>query len=211
MGKNIYSLVLSEEVIRAIDARAHRMGTNRSALIDEILADYVSVSTAEGMVRRVLGDMSRLLADRGVLIPHWAPGGRSISLKSSLDYKYRPTVKYEVTLGRQGGAVGELSVTFRTQSVPLLAAMTDFFRLWCRVEEAVLPPALYRSIGYGLSDGRFVRTLHIPDGAEAVAETICAYVELMDRTMKAYLGGHLTPTDVGIEYESAKRRATFLL
>ena len=196
MGKNIYSLVLSEEVVRAIDARAHRMGTNRSALIDQILADYVSVSTAEGMIRRIFGDMSRLLSDGGELVPHYEPSQSSISLKSSLDYKYRPTVRYEVSLDRRNGTEGELSVTFRTQSAPLLAAMTEFFRLWCRVEEAVLPPRLYGAIAYVLSDGRFVRTLSLPEGAENAAETISDYVGLMDRSMKGYLSGRLSLPEI---------------
>ena len=40
-----------------------------------------------------------------------------MSLKSSLEYKYRPTVKYEVELYENGqDSIGELSVIFRTQS-----------------------------------------------------------------------------------------------
>ena len=32
MKKNLYSLTLSDEVVREVDALAHRLGTNRSAL-----------------------------------------------------------------------------------------------------------------------------------------------------------------------------------
>ena len=45
MKKTLYSLMLNEEVVREIDALAHQMGTNRSALINQILADYTSVIT----------------------------------------------------------------------------------------------------------------------------------------------------------------------
>ena len=31
MKKNLYSLTLSDEVVREVDALAHRLGTNRSA------------------------------------------------------------------------------------------------------------------------------------------------------------------------------------
>ena len=38
-----------------------------------------------------------------------------MSLKSSLEYKYRPTVKYEVALyGDKQEGLGELAVIFRT-------------------------------------------------------------------------------------------------
>ena len=212
MGKAIYSLVLSEEVVRAIDARAHRQGTNRSALIDRILAEYVSVSTAEGMIRQILGDMSRLLSDRGELVPQSAPGGRTLAVKSALNYKYRPTVKYEIGLDRSGRGVGELAVTFRTQSAQLLGAITEFFRLWCRIEEAVLPPRHYAAVGYSLADGRFTRSLILPEaGSTAVAEAIAAYIRLFDRTMKGFLCGELSSAGVLAEYETAKGRAPFLL
>ena len=64
-----------------------------------------------------------------------------MSLKSSLEYKYRPTVKYEVQLFRStDGPLGELSVVFRTQSAALIEAMTQFFRLWKRTEDRLLAP-----------------------------------------------------------------------
>mgnify|MGYP002907622326 CR=1 FL=1 len=34
-------------LVREVDALAHRMGTNRSALVNQILAEYVSVPTPE--------------------------------------------------------------------------------------------------------------------------------------------------------------------
>lgn len=39
MKKTLYSLMLSEEVMREIDALAHKMGTNRSNLVNMILAE----------------------------------------------------------------------------------------------------------------------------------------------------------------------------
>lgn len=63
-----------------------------------------------------------------------------MSLKSSLEYKYRPTVKYEVELYENGqDSIGELSVIFRTQSAALISDMTDFFRLWHSIEQNISP------------------------------------------------------------------------
>lgn len=117
-----------------------------------------------------------------------------MSLKSSLEYKYRPTVKYEVQLFRSGeGSLGELSVVFRTQSAALIEAMTGFFRLWKYVEDKLLAPLLAENLDYALYDGKFVRSIAVPRGrdctAEDVAEALSEYIKLFDRLMKAYLSG----------------------
>ena len=39
MKKTLYSLMLNEEVVREVDALAHRLGTSRSNLINQILAE----------------------------------------------------------------------------------------------------------------------------------------------------------------------------
>ena len=37
MKKTLYSLMLSDDVVRAVDELAHSLGTNRSSLINQIL------------------------------------------------------------------------------------------------------------------------------------------------------------------------------
>ena len=54
MKKTLYSLVLNDEVVREVDALAHRMGTNRSNLINQILAEYVNYTTPEQRINEVL-------------------------------------------------------------------------------------------------------------------------------------------------------------
>ena len=133
MKKTLYSLMLNEEVVREVDALAHRLGTSRSNLINQILAEYVNYTTPE----RRINDIS----PSRELVPFFSPNSSTMSLKSSLQYKYRPTVKYELELhGGDENSIGELTVLFRTQSEALIRAMTEFFRLWKRIEDAHLPP-----------------------------------------------------------------------
>ena len=47
MKKSTYSVVLSDRVVAEIDRLAYRKGTNRSSMINEILAGYVSMTTPE--------------------------------------------------------------------------------------------------------------------------------------------------------------------
>ena len=148
-------------------------------------------------------------------LPLVAPNSQSISLNSSLAYKYRPTVKYEVDLGGGEDTLGTLNVVFRTQSAELIAALTDFFRLWARIENVCLAPALGGTIACSLYDGRFVRPLAMPRGkaltADDVAGAISAYVQLFDRLLKGYLDGSLSASDVEMAYRGDLRSRTLLI
>ena len=105
MKKTLYSLMLSEDVVREVDALAHRLGTSRSNLINQILAEYVDYTTPERRISDIFSAMEQLISPSRELVPFFAPNSQSMSLKSSLEYKYRPTVKYEVELSRGGGRV----------------------------------------------------------------------------------------------------------
>mgnify|MGYP002465019732 CR=1 FL=1 len=118
MKKNLYSLTLSDEVVREVDALAHRLGTNRSALVNRILSEYVSVPTPERRINDIFEAIEALVSPSRELVPFFAPNSQSMSLKSSLAYKYRPTVKYEVDL--DGGRA-----VVRAEQLPDDAALTS--------------------------------------------------------------------------------------
>ncbi|MCR5663573.1 MAG: hypothetical protein K6G17_01690 [Oscillospiraceae bacterium] len=206
MKKTLYSLMLNEEVVRQVDLAAHRLGTNRSSLINQILAEYVGYTTPERRINDVLSAIEQLMSPSRELVPFFAPNSLSMSLKSSLEYKYRPTIKYEVELYRSGeDTIGELSVLFRTQSAALIAAMTDFFRLWKTLEDRHLAPALGVKLSYALYDGKFVRSLAAPDKnctSAELAGAISEYIKLFDRLMKGALTGRLDAHEVEAAYYS---------
>ena len=213
MKKNLYSLTLSDEVVREVDALAHRLGTNRSALVNRILSEYVSVPTPERRINDIFEAIEALVSPSRELVPFFAPNSQSMSLKSSLAYKYRPTVKYEVALyGDKQEGLGELAVIFRTQSAALLQSMTQFFRLWKQIEDAHLSGVAPE---YALYDGKFVRTLSLPPDhdytSEEIARAISDYVQLFDRLMKAYLAGKYTPPEIEALYCAEQQRAQILI
>lgn len=194
MKKTLYSLMLSDDVVREIDALAHRYGTSRSNLINQILAEQVGLVTPERRIRDIFSQMQSLLLGDRDLVPHIAPNATSMSLKSSLQYRYRPTVKYSVELFRDhSGALGELSVVFRTQSAELLGAMESYFAALKSIEDELVAPLLPTGIDYALYGGRFTRSICLPArsdaSTEAIAAAISAYIRLFDRLMKQWLGG----------------------
>lgn len=203
--------MLNDEVVREVDALAHRLGTNRSALINQILAEYVDYTTPERRINDVLSAVDQLMRPTRDLVPFFVPNASSLSLKSSLEYKYRPTVKYEVELYRGGEeSIGSLSVVFRTQSAALIQGMTEFFRLWKRIEDAHLYPLTGARIEYALYDGKFVRGIAAPDrdcSTDELARALSEYIQLFDKLMKNYLTGRLDAHEVEAAYFSHMRGA----
>lgn len=204
MQKSLYSLMLMDDVVRAIDKIALQQNTNRSNLVNQILAEYVSMMTPEKRVNNIFRSIESLINQCGMnIIPYVSPNQMTMSLKSSLEYKYRPTIKYEVALYRvpDGGAIGELSVVFRTQSEALILAMTDFFKMWTRIEKA------YRSdvdISYALYDGKFTRSIQVSPNKnytnEQIGDNISSYIQMFDKLVKSYVSGGCSPRDIELMY-----------
>lgn len=204
MGKTLYSLMLNENVVREIDMLAHKSGTSRSNLINQILAEYVNYTTPERRISDILSAIEQLMMPSREIVPFFAPNSQSMSLKSSLEYKYRPTVKYEVELYRgDGDAIGRLSVLFRTQSQSLISDMTSFFRLWKKIEDAHLAQMIRTQIEYALYDGKFVRSISMPEHdctADELARAISEYIKLFDKQMKDYLCGNADTRSIEVAY-----------
>lgn len=185
MQKSVYSLVLSDEVVSQIDRAAYAMGTSRSALINQVLADYVSYITPEKRMQQIFADVERRLCGGDVFHVMLQPSDHMFSLRSALSYKYNPTVRYSVELNRNGGAeLGELRVSLRSQSAPLLMHLLQFFRLWHQVEQeaGMQPEAL-------VEDGRYRRRLVLkgkPDGVITAGDAIAAYIDLLNTAMQVF-------------------------
>lgn len=204
MGKTLYSLMLNEDVVREIDILAHKSGLSRSNLINQVLAEYVNYTTPERRISDVLSAIEQLMTPSCDMVPFFAPNSQSMSLKSSLEYKYRPTIKYEVELFKTADdSIGRLSVIFRTQSQSLIEDMTSFFRLWKCIEDAHPPRKNGPRPEYALYDGRFVRSIAMPEcdcTADRLAEAISAYIKLFDRQMKDYLCGRADARSIESAY-----------
>ena len=193
MSKSVYSLVLTDQVIEAIDALAYNTGTSRSALIDRILASHVSYTTPELRINSIFDSVSRLMEQHsGFIVQAVQAGDQMMSIRSSLKYKYKPTLRYSLQLLRSSEKTeGELKVSFRTQSTELKARMEDFLRLWAALEDKYIVSSLPEGIRYLIEDGRFTRSFTLPDSYrdksdEEIAAAITAYIHMFDDVLKIY-------------------------
>jgi len=213
--KSLYSLALEDDVIRAVDRLAMAKGMTRSALINAVLAEYASVLTPEEKINRIFRQLDQYMGAHRDIVPFLTENRPTMSLKSSLDYKYRPTIRYEVELFREpGDSIGELRVIFRTQSEQLTRDLTDFFRLWCTLENRTLGPMGRGEITYTLAPGRLTRPLKPrEDGQnfEALSRQLGDYISLLDRSLKAYLQASATPGELEADYHKAIEKGIGLL
>lgn len=209
MGKSLYSVMLMDEVVREIDRQALQQNTNRSNLINQILAEYVSFTTPEMRISSIFKTIEDFINGcEADIIPYVAPHQSTMSLKSSLEYRYRPTIKYDVELYREptGGAIGQLSVVFRTQSPSLLEAMNRFFALWVQVEKKYTGGDVH----YALYEGRFIRSLTVSQNknytSRQIADAISNYIRLFDAGIKGYLSGRYNEKDIEKMYRDYYRK-----
>ena len=185
MNKSVYSLVLSDEIVQEIDRMAYEAGASRSAMINQILADYVRYTTPEKRMREVFSAIEQMLLG-SVFEPQLQPSESMFSLRSALDYKYNPSVRYSVELYRNAlPMLGELRVSIRSQNSALVLALLQFFKLWTRIETAYIG-----RVECAIEDGRYVRKLRLSENSmptnEQIGEGIAGYINLLDSAMKLY-------------------------
>lgn len=188
MNKSIYSLVLSDEVVEAVDALARSVGASRSAMINSILAERVAFVTPEMRLREILDSLTRSMNDAFMLSEK--PTGSTLVCRTSLKYRYKPTVKYSVEMYSENGKrAGELRVSFRSQNAALIADLTEFFKCWTSLEQRYIADRISGDILYTIQDGRFARTLNMPAGEisdDELGTAVADYMAMLDGTMKEY-------------------------
>lgn len=200
MKKTMYSLMLAEEVVREIDRLAAEKGTNRSNLINQILAEYVSLTTPEKHVSNIFDFIENMIGKMEGFLLHAQPNDMTMSIKSSLQYHYRPTIRYEVEMYRMpDSTIGQLKIIFRTQSPELLVGLTRFFKLWMRLEDIYIKQYFPKdAIRYGMENGKFLRTFAIPNdleySEEQIANAISNYIATFDEMLKSFLAEKYSST-----------------
>lgn len=191
MKKSVYSLILSDDVIKAIDDLAYGMNTSRSNLINQILAEHVSYKTPESIIKDIFSCM------KSIMDSHFHIQGQAsdaaMSIRSPLRYKYKPTIRYKVELLKDldRDNFGMLSVSFRTQNIQLINLLKGFFLLWRKIESAYIGKYFKDGIEYAYTDGKFVRKLKISNNIDSgdpdsLGKAIVDYIGLLDREIKIY-------------------------
>lgn len=208
MNKSVYSIVLADEVVEAVDRLAYEMNTSRSNLINQILAERVSLMTPEMHMREIFDAIRGLMDGRFQLAGQ--PSETMLSIRSPVRYKYKPTIRYSIELSRDmSGKVGRLKVSFRTKSEQLLGAADSFFKSWGEMENRLLKGVFENGVPSAAEQGRYVRDFYSPAGQRLsdrqIGEDIAGYIRLMDGCIQEYFDGLSAGESRGRAIETAYR------
>lgn len=193
MKKSVYSLVLSDNVVEAVDKAAYLSGQSRSNYINSVLAEHLGFVTPEKKMKNIF-DVLELLAQREESFRIQKQQSESMfSLLSSVKYKYRPTIRYSIELypAPQKGTMGEFKVIFRTQSEDFAALMKDFFITWAKREQKFIGSVFAKSpVKYSAGEGKLIRQIKSPLASlneKEFAKILSDYIRMFDTALKEYI------------------------
>lgn len=202
MKKSVYSIVLMDNIIKAVDEEAYRIGTSRSNLINQILAEHLSCITPEMRMRDIFSSLTSMInADFQI---QQQRSDSFMTLRTALEYKYRPTINYKVELARSPDRyLGTLRVHIRTQSSSLINLFNNFFVYWINLETEMLNRLGCGDYFCDLSSGCFMRQLFNCEklSEEEIGETIYSYITILDKAVKLYFSAPQTFSAAAPEIE----------
>lgn len=192
MGKSVYSLVLSDDVIAQIDRAAYALGSSRSGLINQVLAEYVSFITPEKRRKDIFDSLTSVIGGFEPFQIQNRASDSMLCIRSPLRVKYNPTIKYTVELSRsEGKEIGQLKIMTRTQSENLLELLDSFFYRFCKMEQkyirSLFPEIVPR---YQIGQGKLIRNfslLNKDSSDNEIGSAIAAYIQMIDRALKSCL------------------------
>lgn len=193
MGKSVYSLVLIDELVEKIDKEAYLLNTNRSNLINRIIAEHFSVATPEQELKEIFDIVENTFRDTQELKVKAKQSDATMALHSALKYKYNPTIRYSLELYKEREeTVGELKVSFRTQNQHLISDITTFFMIWAKMEKKYIEKYFpEKKVLLQIKDGKLVRKFIVPQEEkyrtnDQIGKAITKYIESLDRIIKLY-------------------------
>jgi len=193
MGKSVYSLVLIDELVEAIDREAYFKNTNRSNLINQILAEHFSFVTPEKRMQEIFKIVEDRVNRENEFKVQTQLSDAMMMIQSALKYKYNPTIRYGIELYRESNEiVGELKVSFRTQNKALITAISDFFLIWANMEKKYIEKYFPdKKIMFSIKDGKLFRKFILPREekhrtSEMIGKAIISYIESLDKIIKIY-------------------------
>ena len=189
MGKASYCIVIDDSIVRELDKIAYKTGMSRSSLINVYLAEKLGLNTSRMRIRDTFSAVRDFVDSKFVMAEKTSE--YTLAMKSLLNYKYNPSVRYTVELNEEtSNSLGVLRVHFRTRSANLKDCIDEFFRMWQQVETAFLSNYTDIPIKSSITNGRYIREFRSPESSDLSSEemgnAIGMYINLLDTCMQQY-------------------------
>lgn len=187
MKKTIYSLMLFDDLIEEVDREAYMKGTNRSQVINDILAEHFGLQTPEQKIQSVLENLEANF-EKAMSIGQIV-NNTSIRFGKSLKYKYRPKLRYSYEfVGSGSEKYAVLKVSSRTTSRELSDHLDRFFERIAKTEQN--RNLTEGCCGNDAGNHRFVREFRNSSGMDQDVSEITAcltrYLKTLDQAMNQY-------------------------
>lgn len=198
MKRSMYSLILSDHIVEAIDELAYQRGMSRSALVNQILAEAVSFRTPE----RCRSDAYRAICDHFsqtvFLKAEPSASDSTLWVRSRLQYRYNPTMQYSVMLYADESGSGVLKASIRTTNATLIDLLCAFYQFWTQLEQAHSGHEIRAMI----KDGCYLRTLTPPAhlSADETGALIAQYIRGFDQMLKRFIAAPDQPEVLMADY-----------
>lgn len=187
MIKSVYSLMLFDEIVEKIDQIAYTNNTNRSQLINDILAEKIGLVTPEQKIQKILEQLDENFSD--TLSVSQINKNSSIQFGKSLKYKYRPKVRYSYEfISNKRGKYAVLKISSRTKSENLNDHFDAFFKLIETIEQNQKDD--HGNLTENLTNHKFVRAFEeegeLSQDIETVTDNLTRYLKMIDYAMNVY-------------------------
>ncbi len=185
MKKSIYSLVLFDEIVDEIDAMACELSTNRSQLINEILADYIGLTTPDQKIKIIIENLKETFKS-DFSIEQLKPS--SIHFKRVLQVKYHPKIDYSYEfIGEKDNRFAVFKISSRTRSRDLRALFNEFYEKIGQLEEKNHFFPVNKN-----KDNNFVREFQyqglISRDTNDISRFLTSYLRMIDSALNLFLG-----------------------
>ncbi|MFR2406814.1 MAG: hypothetical protein ACLS76_16835, partial [Eubacterium callanderi] len=166
---------------------AYENNTNRSQLINDILAEKIGLETPEQQVQKILEQLDQNLSD--TLSVSQINKNSSIQFGKSLKYKYRPKVRYSYEFVNDNGQkYAVLKVSSRTKSEDLNEHFDQFFQKICNIERK--NNEVDDKDSEHLTNHKFIREFKengaVQNGVSTVTNFLTEYLRMIDSAMNLY-------------------------
>lgn len=202
MKKSLYSLTLFDEIIKEIDHLAYIQGSNRSQLINDILAEYLGLKTPEQKIKQIIKEISMKLED--TLVIKQVNDFNSIQLGNYLKYKYNPTIQYSYEfVNYNNKKCALLKISSRTKSEELIYHLNKFFDWLCSIEDKYSNE--HETINYNKLKNRFTKSFYKfnlqSKDSSYCSEYLSKYIKMVDSCINYYFT-HLNDPLIGKKLET---------
>lgn len=189
MAKILYSLLLNTEVIEEIDKLAYQKQTSRSAFINEILGEFVSVATPQKRQRTIFDTLQECVQEHDTMQLMVTNSNNLLLIRSPLQYQYNPTIRYSVSIERERKQTsGQIKFSIRTQNRNLLALLGDFFERLIILETQ---GGSNLNNSFLVSQGKLIKTFALPSSSKSmtdqeIGQLVANYLETVDEMLGVY-------------------------